>query len=154
MKQPLLALTLLFIPAVLFADEATHTYLVATRPATAFDTSEIPARVRASVRELQHVSGFAADLTDAEAAALSNAPGVRYVERAVERHILDIGTNAVPRNLNGQTTPYGIGLVDAPATWVATRGGGINVAILDTGIDYNHPDLKDQYAGGFNEIAK
>jgi len=154
MKQPLLALSLLFIPAVLFADEATHTYLVATRPATAFDTSEIPARVRASVREFHHVAGFAADLTDAEAAALSNAPGVRYVEPAVERHVLDIGTNAVPRNLNGQTTPYGIGLVDAPATWVATRGGGINVAILDTGIDYNHPDLKDQYAGGFNEIAK
>ena len=159
MKQPLLALLLLFIPAFLFADEATHTYLVATKAPIRtgsgalrplFTMDEVPARARESVIQYRHVDGFAADLTESEAAALAQAPGVRYIELAAERHILDIA----PRNLNGQTTPYGIGMVDAPATWVATRGNAVNVAIVDTGIDYNHPDLKDQFAGGWNQVAK
>lgn len=163
MKQPLLALTLLFIPAVLFADEATHTYLVATRHPVAgpqghrlpiMETDQFSDRARATEQDFQHVNGFSAELTDAEAAALVTAPDVRYVERDGERHILNIGTNGTPRNLNGQTTPYGINLVDAPEAWTATRGANVNVAIIDTGIDYTHPDLKDQFAGGFNEITK
>jgi subtilisin family serine protease len=31
-------------------------------------------------------------------------------------------------------------------------GKGIKVGILDTGIDYNHPDLKDAYKGGYDFI--
>ncbi len=30
------------------------------------------------------------------------------------------------------------------------KGAGVKVAILDSGIDYNHPDLKDNYKGGYN----
>ncbi|GGI15783.1 S8 family serine peptidase [Gottfriedia solisilvae] len=31
-------------------------------------------------------------------------------------------------------------------------GKGIKVGVLDTGIDYNHPDLKDAYKGGFDFV--
>ncbi|MCP3739984.1 S8 family serine peptidase [Rossellomorea sp. BNER] len=31
-------------------------------------------------------------------------------------------------------------------------GEGIKVAVLDTGIDYNHPDLKDAYKGGYDFV--
>jgi subtilisin family serine protease len=31
-------------------------------------------------------------------------------------------------------------------------GKGIKVAVLDTGIDYNHPDLKDAYKGGYDFV--
>ncbi|PET40238.1 hypothetical protein CN514_23695, partial [Bacillus sp. AFS001701] len=30
------------------------------------------------------------------------------------------------------------------------KGQGIKVGVLDTGIDYNHPDLKDVYKGGYD----
>ena len=33
------------------------------------------------------------------------------------------------------------------------NGLGVRVAILDTGIDYTHPDLKGAYAGGYNYVA-
>ncbi|PNB76949.1 hypothetical protein C1X30_31035, partial [Pseudomonas sp. FW305-BF6] len=31
-------------------------------------------------------------------------------------------------------------------------GKGIKVGILDTGIDYNHPDLKDAFKGGYDFV--
>ncbi|MFA9558164.1 S8 family serine peptidase [Evansella sp. AB-rgal1] len=32
------------------------------------------------------------------------------------------------------------------------KGEGVKVAVLDTGIDYDHPDFKDVYKGGFNFV--
>jgi len=31
-------------------------------------------------------------------------------------------------------------------------GDGIKIAIIDTGVNYNHPDLKDNYIGGFDFV--
>lgn len=31
-------------------------------------------------------------------------------------------------------------------------GKGVQVAVIDTGIDYNHPDLEDSYAGGYDLV--
>lgn len=50
----------------------------------------------------------------------------------------------------GQTIPWGIDRVNAKKAWDVTRGGGAKVAVVDTGIDFDHPDLK--VAGGFNTI--
>lgn len=50
----------------------------------------------------------------------------------------------------GDKVDYGIKLIQAETQWAETKGAGINVAILDTGIDYNHPDLKDRVKGGVN----
>ena len=33
------------------------------------------------------------------------------------------------------------------------KGTGVKIAVIDTGIDYNHQDLDDNYAGGWNCIA-
>lgn len=46
--------------------------------------------------------------------------------------------------------PQGVELIQAPEIWRHTKGEGITVAILDTGCDYNHPDLRDRIIGGRN----
>ena len=45
-----------------------------------------------------------------------------------------------------------VGLIGAPEVWSAyeTQGEGITIGIIDTGIDYNHPDL----GGGYGEDFK
>jgi major intracellular serine protease len=49
------------------------------------------------------------------------------------------------------STPYGINLHQAPEIWeMGEKGEGIVVAVLDTGIDTNHPDLKANIIGGKN----
>ncbi|AHV95133.1 S8 family peptidase [Paenibacillus sabinae] len=46
--------------------------------------------------------------------------------------------------------PKGIEMIQAPAVWGQTKGEGITVAILDTGCEVSHPDLKGRIAGGRN----
>lgn len=106
--------------------------------------------------DLGVINAFAADLSESEAAALRTRPGVRYVEPVAERHALGFvpASDSLYRNLSGQTIPPGIDVIRAREVWPVTRGEGINVAVIDTGIDYHHPDLTGAYAGGYNALEK
>jgi subtilisin len=50
--------------------------------------------------------------------------------------------------VSAETVPAGISQVKAPRAWDVTRGKGIKVAILDTGVDDRHPDLAANCRGG------
>lgn len=50
--------------------------------------------------------------------------------------------------------PYGINMCQAPDIWAnGEQGEGIVVAVVDTGIDKNHPDLKANIIGGRNFVG-
>ncbi len=38
---------------------------------------------------------------------------------------------------------WGISKIECPAAWDRSKGDEITVAVIDTGVDYNHPDIKD-----------
>ena len=43
--------------------------------------------------------------------------------------------------------------IDAPEAWAVSTGSPtVTVAVIDTGIDYNHPDLASHYAGGYDFV--
>ncbi|WP_232686206.1 S8 family peptidase [Halobacterium zhouii] len=68
---------------------------------------------------------------------LAKRPDVRYVERNGTMHALD------------QQLTWGVDRVDADVTSAnGTTGSGGDVAILDTGIDSDHPDLVDNLGAG------
>ncbi len=54
----------------------------------------------------------------------------------------------------GETVPWGVTAVKAPLVWSQTTGDNVKVAVLDTGIDYNHPDLKANYRGGYDFVSE
>jgi subtilisin len=49
--------------------------------------------------------------------------------------------------------PWGVKRVNAAGAWDVNTGKGVKVAIIDTGIDYTHPDLAAHYAGGYNAVS-
>ncbi|WP_368505408.1 S8 family peptidase [Alkalihalophilus sp. As8PL] len=77
------------------------------------------------------------NLTENQARGLQNHPHVQMVEENAEVTKL------------AQTTPWGIPRVQGTAAQDAGfTGNGVKVAILDTGIDRNHPDLSANVKGG------
>ena len=75
---------------------------------------------------------------------LSKNPHIKFAEldRAVR-------SNFVPND------PYfgsewHLNKVNAPAAWDLSQGGGVTIAILDSGVDGSHPDLAAQMVPGFN----
>ena len=96
-------LALVLATSALAAD--TQRYLVATRhqPITANvrqllgETAE-----RHAITPIESFTGFAANLSAADVAALRQSPDVRWVEPVVERHAF-----LQPRNPTRQTVPLG-----------------------------------------------
>lgn len=72
--------------------------------------------------------------------AIANSPNVAFVEEDQIMHAY------------GDIIPWGIEAVRAPQAWPTATGTGVNVCVIDTGIDYNHPDLDDLYKGGYDFV--
>jgi major intracellular serine protease len=53
----------------------------------------------------------------------------------------------------GGWAPPGVSLVSARKMWPSTRGAGAVVAVIDTGIDWEHPDLVGNVADGVSFVS-
>jgi serine protease len=149
MKRTALGAILFLIATSAFSAE-TQRYIVATkRPARMAALGSLARELRdpaeRRIREFTVVDAFAADLTKTEVAELRSSPDVRWIEPVVQRSVM--ATLVIP---GAQMTPYGIAQVHAPEAWGARIVAPVNVAIIDSGIDYRHPELAHAYAGGYN----
>ncbi len=64
---------------------------------------------------------------------------------------LPISLEDVPSTL-AELLPWGINRIDAERAWNVTRGAGIRVAVIDTGIDSRHQDLNHNFNGGVSFV--
>lgn len=161
MRRAAALAALLLLPVIASAE--TRRYVVALKPSFSADRAAVLLRdidvapAGRDVAAFKTLDSFAADLTEEEVRELRRAPGVRYVEEAIEmRAYGTVGKTALEaaRNLNGQTIPAGIDIVRARDVWGVTTGNAVNVVVMDTGVDYSHPDLAGVYAGGFNAYTQ
>lgn len=96
------------------------------------------------------IPAIVVELPESAVKHLEKAKGVVRVEYDGEIHILGRPITQPP-----QTIPWGIERIKAPDAWQITAGasdGVIEVAILDTGIDYDHPDLQDNIKWGISVL--
>lgn len=86
---------------------------------------------------------------------LEKDPDVEFVEPVYIAHALDINEDEVRR---GIYTSYqwnlqnGVGGINAKEAWANSRGKGVTVAVLDTGI-VSHPELDSQLVQGIDLIS-
>lgn len=50
--------------------------------------------------------------------------------------------------------PWGIQRIQAPLAWRHATGDKIRIGVIDTGIDYTHPDIQGSVGGGINLIDR
>jgi len=100
-------------------------------------------------RSFNIIPAIAARLDANQVKQLQANPDVEYIEPDYKIYALgSIDTNTdsssgINALSSSQTIPYGVTMVNAPAVWSRTKGAGVRVAVMDTGISMYHPDRGD-----------
>ncbi len=100
------------------------------------------------------IPAVVATLPEPAIQALEKNPKVNYIQPDHYRQRIN-----PPIDIKGkpgpppEEVPWGVDRIDADLAWSTTKGAGVKVAIVDTGIDMDHPDLEANIKGGFNAIA-
>jgi len=100
---------------------------------------EIGGEVRYSYR---FVPAAAANLSETQISRFRADPRVTYIEEDGLVHALDLELD----------NSWGVKHIGAGNVHSYNKGAGVKVAIIDTGIDYTHPDLDGNYAGGYDFV--
>jgi len=101
------------------------------------------------------IPAVAAQVDSASIEILRANPHVAYVEADRERRIqgqLDKVLAAPGSVQPPQTLPWGVDRIDAEKVWRRNEGEGVNVAIIDTGVDQDHPDLVANIEGVYSAV--
>jgi subtilisin len=99
------------------------------------------------------------EIEESELAELRDNPDVAYIEEDAHIQAIDPVVEAPTLSLMATggieyDNAWSVSLIGAEtAHSQSATGEGVKVAILDTGIDYNHPDLDLNYSGGDNYVA-
>ncbi len=98
------------------------------------------------------LNGFSASVKANDLNKLLEIEGVTLVEPDSEVHAYE-DTSATSTSENGLAMDTSISFLGVEDIWnEGFEGEGIKVAVLDTGIDYEHPEFDGIYKGGFNFV--
>ena len=95
-------------------------------------------------------NGFSIEASFADAGKLRAVPGVRAVYPVVD---IDAPPRPDPGSVGDVEAAIALSGVATARKELRLTGAGIKVAIVDTGIDYDHPDLGDGYFGPGYKVA-
>ncbi|TFG15462.1 hypothetical protein EU537_00145 [Candidatus Thorarchaeota archaeon] len=158
-RQKFLLLTFVMVPALLFSSTASATNGAVTLGpqkhvnAVIFFSDDIEVNLPDAeiFHQYDNLNGIAARIPESLYKTLENSWFVESIALDGEM------------SLYQDTLDWGVDDVEAERVWGGfedakdvvpgnVAGAGVKVAILDTGIDYTHPDLDDVYAGGYDYV--
>jgi subtilisin len=114
-------------------------------------TAPVPIADEFAIDVNEYVAPFiVASLDEKQFAALKKDPNVQNIESDGKCYALY--TVEDQPSLSAETVPWGIDRIKAPLAWDTTKGRGVKVAVVDTGIDYTHPDISPNYKGGISFV--
>ena len=140
-----LAFCALTAPALAAADPGRYIVTYDTSGADAVSAGEVPGETSARERDLgfdadhqykRAVKGFAAELSAADVSALRADPEVALVSPDLEVHALAAAPLA-----GGEVVPTGVARIEAANLREGHAASSVAVAVIDTGVDLDHPDL-------------
>jgi len=146
------------LTAVVFLITTMAAYAAPNRVIVVFDPEIVnePAQealVRAHggtiVKELPIITGKAVFLPPQALATLAGTAGVVRIDPDVVI-TAQKRPEPEPEPEPDEVLPWGVDRIDAELAWGGSTGAGVRVAIVDTGIDLEHPDL--QVVGNINII--
>ena len=91
-------------------------------------------------KEFKFINAVSAEGPRSIMEALRGDKGIKYVEPNGILHVA------------GETLPWGVDRIDADLVHEYNKGTEIKVAVIDTGIDYDHPDLAANCKGGYDFV--
>ncbi|MCL4367595.1 MAG: S8 family peptidase [Actinobacteria bacterium] len=130
-----------------------------------FDNAEVSAAAMQHIerlggmktKDLPMVNGAAVSLpSQAAEHAVAGISGVNYVEPDLVVQALGkpVQTQGKPvQRQPAQVLPWGVDRVNADLVWASYTADPVKVAVVDTGIDTNHPDLAGNLKGGMSAVS-
>ncbi|WP_019640624.1 S8 family serine peptidase [Paenibacillus fonticola] len=97
-------------------------------------------------------NGFEVTIPADEIPALAQIPGVKSIQENSIWYPLPI-TPSTDEAINFDSIP--LKQIGADLAWAeGLTGKGLKVGVIDTGVDYTHPDLQEAYKGGYDSFYK
>lgn len=119
---------------------------IITRQQKSFAAAAAKLNVQLNWNYTDTFNGYALDIRADQVDSLLELPGVKAVYPDTEVQATPI--SSVTPNMD-ESAPF----IGSDTFWdIGYDGSGIKVGVLDTGIDYDHPSLKDAYKGGYDFI--
>ena len=141
MKKRITSVLMLILLTSIFSVPLAFSQTEKTSVIVVFKDNPRPDLIRGHNGDIQYqykiIPGIACSLPEQAINALRNNPNVLYIEENIMYTASEV-------------LPWGVDRIDAEQAHLSgytgsTSGEGVNVAILDTGIDYEHPDLINNY---------
>ncbi|AZK48393.1 S8 family serine peptidase [Paenibacillus lentus] len=97
------------------------------------------------------LNGFEITIPANEIPSLAQIPGVKSIQENSTWYPIPIASTTLDEAINYDDTP--LKQIGADIAWAqGFTGKGLKVGVVDTGVDYEHPDLKDAYKGGYDSF--
>ncbi len=97
------------------------------------------------------INAISCSMTKDMVYAIADRPDVKYVMKDYEIHVADCEVSKNNQH-DRSSDPWNVGQVHAPEVWdLGYTGQGIIVAVIDSGVNYNHTDIVNNMWDGGDE---